>query len=284
MINKIPDLIAFDCDGTLVNDDGIVTPDTKDAVTKMSDYSKMAFASGRSPEGVKEVKEDLGLPETFNFDICFNGALTVDNQADMIIDKHFIKLKDVKNIIDEARKYNVPFYLVGIDKIYSEEEITEEKVEAGRNKQNIVLTDVNTLDLDTEFAKLVISDDEFPELTHYFWNNLDDKLKQNFSIIHPDAKGANIEFLNEKANKGIAIKNLSKLLDIDLDNVMAFGDAGNDLDLIKIVGMGISMGNGIKPVKEASMFVTEDNNHDGIAKVLNPILEKIKNYDKEMTT
>lgn len=284
MINKIPDLIAFDCDGTLVNDDGIVTPDTKDAVTKMSDYSKMAFASGRSPEGVKKVKEDLGLPETFNFDICFNGALTVDNQADMIIDKHFIKLKDVKNIIDEARKYNVPFYLVGIDKIYSEEEITEEKVEAGRNKQNIVLTDVNTLDLDTEFAKLVISDDEFPELTHYFWNNLDDKLKQNFSIIHPDAKGANIEFLNEKANKGIAIKNLSKLLDIDLDNVMAFGDAGNDLDLIKIVGMGISMGNGIKPVKEASMFVTEDNNHDGIAKVLNPILEKIKNYDKEMTT
>lgn len=118
MINKIPDLIAFDCDGTLVNDDGIVTPDTKDAVTKMSDYSKMAFASGRSPEGVKKVKEDLGLPETFNFDICFNGALTVDNQADMIIDKYFIKLKDVKNIIDEARKYNVPFYLVGIDKIY----------------------------------------------------------------------------------------------------------------------------------------------------------------------
>jgi hydroxymethylpyrimidine pyrophosphatase-like HAD family hydrolase len=49
---------------------------------------------------------------------------------------------------------------------------------------------------------------------------------------------------------------------------MVFGDHWNDIEMIKGVGIGVSMGNGKEETKQAADFVTASNNEDGIAKAL----------------
>ena len=62
-------------------------------------------------------------------------------------------------------------------------------------------------------------------------------------------------------------------LDYKPEEVMAFGDAGNDLSMIKYAGLGICMGNGQDEVKKAADYITDDNDHDGIAKALSMFLD-----------
>ena len=55
---------------------------------------------------------------------------------------------------------------------------------------------------------------------------------------------------------------------INLGEVMAFGDGNNDIDMLKHVGVGVVMGNANDLVKAASDFVTDTINDDGIFKAL----------------
>lgn len=53
---------------------------------------------------------------------------------------------------------------------------------------------------------------------------------------------------------------------------MAFGDGGNDIDMLKHVGIGVAMGNAEDAVKAVADFVTDTVDADGIYKAL-------KNFD-----
>ena len=57
-------------------------------------------------------------------------------------------------------------------------------------------------------------------------------------------------------------------LQIDPSEVMAFGDAQNDIDMLKFAGCGVAMGNACEELKAIADEVTLDNNHDGIAAAL----------------
>ena len=58
---------------------------------------------------------------------------------------------------------------------------------------------------------------------------------------------------------------LARRLGLRPDQVMACGDSGNDLEMIRRAGLGVAMGNSTRPVLEAADYVTLDNNHDGVA-------------------
>ena len=53
-----------------------------------------------------------------------------------------------------------------------------------------------------------------------------------------------------------------------MKQVMACGDSGNDLAMIQAAGYGIAMGNATPDVLAAARYVTDDNNHDGVAKAI----------------
>ena len=73
------------------------------------------------------------------------------------------------------------------------------------------------------------------------------------------------KFSSENATKECAIQLLAEKLDISLDKIIAFGDDFNDIEMLKICGMGIAMENAIKQVKEAADYITKSNNDDGVA-------------------
>lgn len=271
-------IIAFDCDGTLVNDDGFITPKTKDIIEKMSKITTLVFSSGRSPEGVKKVKEQLNInDDIFRYDICFNGALTVDSLTGKVLNQSLLKLKDVEKVYKKAKKENVGFYAVGKDKIYLEKPITNSKIEVTRNNQEYVFTNFDKLNKNLEITKLVISNNENPEITQKFVKKIKNEVETKYSITIPDKASANFEIANIEANKGSALSKLCDYLNVDIKDALCFGDAGNDIPMFKTKNDGIAMKNATQELKDVATLITDSNNNDGIALFLEPLYNKYLN-------
>lgn len=77
-----------------------------------------------------------------------------------------------------------------------------------------------------------------------------------------------MEITHSRATKGNAIEQLSQLLDIPMENIMALGDSGNDETMLRRAGLGVAMGNAPDFVKAAADAVTETNTNDGAAKAI----------------
>jgi len=74
--------------------------------------------------------------------------------------------------------------------------------------------------------------------------------------------------VNEKGGlKELGIKIFQEKLGISIEDTIAIGDGNNDISMIEYANIGISMGNGVKPLKEAADIVTDDVGEDGFYNV-----------------
>ena len=78
----------------------------------------------------------------------------------------------------------------------------------------------------------------------------------------------NIEVNASGVNKGAGILNLGELLGIPREEIMAFGDGMNDLEMVREAGLGIAVENAVQPVKDVADYITVSNENDGVAKAI----------------
>ena len=70
------------------------------------------------------------------------------------------------------------------------------------------------------------------------------------------------------SSKQVGVDKMLDYFGISLDESMAFGDGGNDVLMLKHVGIGVAMGNAEDEVKQAADYVTDSVDEDGIEKAL----------------
>jgi len=75
----------------------------------------------------------------------------------------------------------------------------------------------------------------------------------------------NFEVMPEGVNKAKALAELAARLDILRDEVMAFGDSDNDIEMLQWAGIGVAMENAREEVKRAADYVTKACYDDGVA-------------------
>ena len=84
---------------------------------------------------------------------------------------------------------------------------------------------------------------------------------------------AYLEIIPRGLSKGNALVQLAQRLGIPIENTVAAGDAANDLSMLRAAGAGVAMCNGTDEAKAAADAVTcRDNNHDGIAEIIEKYL------------
>lgn len=79
------------------------------------------------------------------------------------------------------------------------------------------------------------------------------------------ASSSSMEITHPNATKGKGLEVLCRLLDVPMENVMALGDSGNDITMLRQAGLGVAMGNAPDFVKAAADVVTASNIQDGAA-------------------
>lgn len=77
---------------------------------------------------------------------------------------------------------------------------------------------------------------------------------------------ADITAIGNTKEKGIS--ELIKHIGLKPEEIMAFGDGGNDVSMLRYAGIGVAMGNANDDVKSHADYVTTDVDHDGVANAL----------------
>ena len=80
------------------------------------------------------------------------------------------------------------------------------------------------------------------------------------------------DIVNNNVSKGNAIKYLLKVLNINKENSICFGDSINDIEMFKSVGISVAMGNSIEEIKNIADYITDTNDNDGISKFFDKYL------------
>jgi Cof subfamily protein (haloacid dehalogenase superfamily) len=122
----------------------------------------------------------------------------------------------------------------------------------------------------TEITKFLFLGDEpkdFVDLEKYMRNKFGNKLNLARS------NEVCLEVMNENVSKGNAVKYVLDSLNIDIKNVVSFGDGWNDIDMLSISGLSFLMKNASDGLKEklSAHEVIDTNRNDGVAKKLKEI-------------
>ena len=87
----------------------------------------------------------------------------------------------------------------------------------------------------------------------------------------------NVEVISAHAGKGTALAQLANSLGITHENVMAVGDAGNDLNMLEYAYHSVAMGNATPDVLACCRYVTATNDECGVAEIIHRVLASQEN-------
>lgn len=286
-------LVAIDLDGTLLNSYGEVSNENKQAIKRAINKGvEIVLTSGRIGNSVESIANELGAN---NYYISGNGSMLYNMKEEKIEYENFISkekmLKLIKicdensiyysiytenMVITKSLKYNVVFYNYENSK----------KAFDKRTNINIVQNVyeyVENLE-DNKFLKITICDDSeiiFSRIIEKFKkiNNIDvlDVSHMSRKIIKDGTEEVPIEYYyteitNKNVDKWTAIEYLIEKLNIKIKEIIAIGDNMNDKLMIKNAGVGVAMGQSNPIIKEMADVVTQDNNNNGVANILNKII------------
>ena len=97
-------------------------------------------------------------------------------------------------------------------------------------------------------------------------------LDSNLEVELADAETTSLEISAKGIDKGIGLEKLCEYKNITLDEIIAVGDADNDIQAIKKAGLSIAMGNANENIKQLADVIVSDNDHDGCAEAIEKFL------------
>ncbi len=259
-------MIYSDLDGTLLNSKKEISSANKDIISKLEDLGIVfGIATGRIYPAAKIFAKQLNLNSPI---ICCNGALVVDPRNDHAVISNTIDNSLVKRIINVIKKYDVYYHFYTIDTIYAEKsehvieyfkEFSKDKPEDERVK---TVVDSSVIDLITDdmniFKVGVFVDDSERS------QDLIKDLQSIEGIAGYKSLGHIYDIVVDGVDKGYALEQLGELLNVKREEIMAFGDNENDINMLKYAGMGIAMQNSREDVKEVSDYIGKTNDEDGV--------------------
>ena len=264
-------LIAIDLDGTLLKDWETVSDSTIEYLNKIQEQGhKIVLATGRPFRSSEKFYDLLNLNTPL---INYNGGL-VTSKNDPNFEGYSLTVdKDsVLDIFEKNREFIHNAFGEVRDDIYLLED-TEEiqplihnfngaKVIVGEFSDNLVEP--------TNGFIIIANKGEGQFIESYVEKHYNDKvLFRNWGNEYRFI----IELFSPQTNKGNALKYVSEYLGFEPDDIIAFGDAHNDIEMLNFAGTSVGMKNAQDCIFEHADQVTEYKNHeDGVIKHLQKLL------------
>lgn len=263
-------LIALDLDGTLNTDEKTVTPKTRDALLAAQRQGiTVALCSARPVPGLYKEMHTLEMEKYHGMLIAYNGGKILRADDKTVLHQQSFPCGFAKEVLRHLEHYPVVPIIDDGERFY----VTDKngyKVQHECWNNQMECTEVPSLAdfLDFDLVKILMS--VKPE---QLWSILSEIGKPfEDQLVFVRTAPFYIEAMPKGINKAEGLRRTCELLQISPDEVMAFGDAENDLEMIEFAGHGVAMGNACDALKEIADEVTLGNNEDGIAHTLEHLL------------
>lgn len=240
----------------------------REAIQKAKEAGKkVVICTGRPLSGAKQILKDLGLADQDDqYVVTFGGSLVQTTAGDSIF-KATLTYADYVDLEYIARKKGLHFHANGLDRLYTaNRDVGDYTMREARLVSQAISFRTPEEMYDIPVVKVMFVDE--PEVIDEaikdmsLFNQLADRVTYTRSTpyyFEANAKGI---------NKVSALQQLAKVLDLTPAEIMAIGDQGNDLAMIKYAGTGVAMGNAIPEVKAVAQQITTDCDHDGVANAI----------------
>ncbi len=269
-------LICIDMDGTLLNSSKQISEKTKNSLLQAHQRGvQIVITTGRVYIDAAYHAKLIGLPSPI---IASNGAYIKDQQSQELIYQSLLHGELALKILNICKRYHVsPNFHTPQREYYGgiylairwlvfcfRNRITGNKSNV---KRKYVLNDRQWRSV---FAKE--QDSMIKCIIIHFNKEKLAKIRNDLSRIAElevvSSASNNIEVNYRGTSKGKGVEILARHYNILREEIIAIGDNENDLSMIEYAGLGVAMGNALDAVKEKADYITDTNDHDGVAQVI----------------
>lgn len=263
-------LIAVDLDGTLYNDQIQITPDTINAMIKAQKMGiRVALASGRPLPGLFHARDLLKLEEHHGMLVAYNGGKIVDTTTNEVLYDKYIPHDLAVKLLEHYKDFPVtPIIDDGKVLYVTDKNAYRVKEEAFNDSMECVEVPSLIQHLDFHLNKILTTVD--PEKLYDVLEVIGMPFREQITFVR--TAPYYIEAIPVGTSKAAGLSKVCQDLSIDPSEVIAFGDAENDLEMVKFAGHGVAMGNACDALKDVANEITLTNNEDGIAHTLQHLI------------
>ncbi len=256
-------MIAVDLDGTLLTDDKRISRGNSEALRRANDAGiHIVISTGRAWPGVREFAGQLGISAPV---ITSNGAMIIDANSGEILLKRDLEEEDARVIAAEGRK-RLTSQIVWSNKRLFGLPVDERLADYSRRFGKIPAKPLPPLSdvLRDGISKFLWYDE--PERIDRFQREMRELLPPSVTVCKSLPEF--LEFFHGEVSKARGLARVAEYFGVSMDEVIAVGDADNDLPMLTEAGLAVAMGNATESVKSVADFVTETNENDGVAHVI----------------
>lgn len=266
-------LVALDLDGTLFDNNSKISKKNLETIRAITDKGvHVVISTGRPFEGIPfDQIKDTGIA----YAITANGSAIYEIASGRCLYENAMDEELVTPIINFllTRDIHMDAFIGGKGYTPIQCVSTAQKLTVPASIKKYITTTRTRLDNILQF----IHDNQLKvqKMTLNFYPDKDGTLidrerVRRYLTSNPDIATVcggynNLEFTRKDADKGVGLRRLAELLDIDPAQTMAIGDTENDLAIIEAAGIGVAMGNATDAVKSKADYVTTSNTEDGVA-------------------
>lgn len=255
-------LIAMDLDGTLLNNRSRITENTAGTLREaMRLGARVVLASGRMLETVAPFARQIGANAPL---IVFNGAMVYDLQEDRVLFADAIPKSTARAICREAEKIGAFIqYYPGRGLFYARRD--PERCDEYEGRVRLRGREVGVP------LSAFIEQDAMKLLALGPWEPagaLEEAIGQIPGVYCAYSRPTYLEIVKQGVNKGRALRMVAGQLGVAREEILAFGDAANDLDMLAYAGTGYAMANAPAEILRQVPLHAPENDLDGVAQVI----------------
>ncbi len=274
-MNASPRALLLDLDGTLLDREGRIRPRTRESVLRAADRGvRVMIATGRSLTSTLPVLEELALD---SLAVIFNGAAVWSPQEGRLIEERVLANRTVERALAFGAEHDLLTVTMCARYKCASEPRDEVEREALRGLTGLEVVPREALPTEYLVRVTLFSPDERSDalaarlerriarpvhLTHFPLRLLPMHRDSPMAVVdvHPPCRG-----------KAEALRVLEEHYGIAPAEVVAVGDASNDVEMLREAGLGVAMGDGMEEARRAADRVIGGCDSDALADLVDEL-------------
>ena len=263
-------MLALDMDGTLLTSDKRISPRTAKAIRRAAEAGYVVVLStGRTASELTDYRAEMD--GVVRYGSLLSGGVVRDMETGETIYKQTIPVELVHRIVKQGLAEDAMVQILTSEVAVMTHRDVARMPEIGQGVyQDIALRLGCLVDDISSYVDAHAAEVCKFNLHHVSQESLEATLRALEGLPLQLAKGESItvEVTPRGVTKALGLTWLCDHLGIGLEETIVVGDGDNDLEVLGVAGLAVAMGNAVPKAMELADAVVADNDHDGIAEVV----------------
>lgn len=257
-------MLVLDMDDTLLTDQHTISEENKNMLLKAQEMGVyVVLASGRPTPAMYDFAYDLDLHKYGSYMLSYNGAVITDLAKNEVVFEQSLSVQDIHELYDFSisNAVHIITYLDGHVVAESESEFIDIEVKLTKMPLNKATSFKSTVSK-SAVKCIMLQEPNYLKV-------VGEKLKlEKPHLSVTTSKPFFLEITQKGIDKAASLERLGNILGISASEMIAVGNAHNDLSMIEYAGLGVWVDNVHPELRHKGDYIVASNNDHGVAEVV----------------